>query len=64
MNKIDWRKEWVRMSVNRAGVVEFVRILRIAFPEWKSPKIVRAIRMIDKCAPVSWNAKERIIMIR
>lgn len=62
--KIDWRKEWIRMSVNRAGIVEFVGILRKNFPKWKPAKIVRAIRMIDKCAPVSWNAKDKMIVIR
>lgn len=72
MNKIDWRKEWVRLSVTRAGIAEFIRMLRAFYaPKFDVPAhtvdgkfIVTVLKVIDKAAPVSWNAEDKMIVIR
>jgi hypothetical protein len=71
--KVDWRKEWVRLSVNRHGIVTFIRMVRNALaPSFglndgelvDGNVVVGLIKSIDKMAPVSWNAKDKIIVIR
>lgn len=71
-HRIDWRKEWVNLSDSRKGIVEFIGNLRLFLSvkygvkpnEVSGKRVVLAIRLIDKAAPVSWNAKDKMIVIR
>lgn len=71
-HRIDWRKEWVSLSIDRQGIVKFIAKLRsflsvkygVQPNEVSGKRVVLAIRLIDKAAPVSWNAKDKMIVIR
>lgn len=71
--KVNWRKEWVRMSANRHGILTFIRMVQNALaPSFglnagefvNGDIVVGLIKSIDKMAPVSWNAKDKVIVIR
>jgi len=71
-HRIDWRKEWVNLSGSRKGIAEFIIRVRsflsvkygVQPNEVSGKRVVLAILLIDKAAPVSWNAKDKMIVIR
>ena len=71
--KVDWHKQWIRLSINRQGISAFIQMVRNALaPSYglnagefvDGDIIVGIIKRIDKSAPVSWNAKDKMIVIR